>query len=32
MPVKDMVCFYNERVEIDIDGQREERPQTQWSR
>jgi uncharacterized protein (DUF427 family) len=32
VPVKDMVCFYNERVDIDVDGEREERPQTQWSR
>jgi uncharacterized protein (DUF427 family) len=32
VPVKDMVCFYNERVDIEIDGEREERPQTQWSR
>jgi len=32
VPVKDMVCFYNERVEIEIDGESQERPQTQWSR
>jgi uncharacterized protein (DUF427 family) len=32
VPVKDMIAFYNERVDIDIDGEREERPQTQWSR
>jgi uncharacterized protein (DUF427 family) len=32
LPVKDMLCFYNERVDIEVDGELEERPQTQWSR
>jgi uncharacterized protein (DUF427 family) len=32
VPVKDLVAFYNERVDIEIDGEREERPRTQWSR
>jgi uncharacterized protein (DUF427 family) len=29
--VKDMICFYNERVDISVDGVRVERPQTPWS-
>jgi uncharacterized protein (DUF427 family) len=31
MPVRSMVSFYNERVDIDVDGERQPRPQTQWS-
>jgi uncharacterized protein (DUF427 family) len=31
MPVRSMICFYNERVDIDVDGERQPRPQTQWS-
>jgi uncharacterized protein (DUF427 family) len=31
-PVKDLVAFYNERVDVEVDGEREERPRTQWSR
>ena len=31
MPVRSMIAFYNERVDIDVDGEREERPHTQWS-
>jgi uncharacterized protein (DUF427 family) len=31
MPVRSMVAFYNERVDIDVDGERQPRPQTQWS-
>ena len=30
MPVRSMVAFYNERVDIDVDGEREARPHTQW--
>jgi uncharacterized protein (DUF427 family) len=30
--VKDMLCFFNERVDIELDGEPEERPRTQWSR
>lgn len=26
-----LVCFYNERVDLDVDGERQERPKTQWS-
>jgi hypothetical protein len=29
--VRSMIAFYNERTDIDVDGEREERPQTQWS-
>jgi uncharacterized protein (DUF427 family) len=32
MPVRSMIAFYNERVDIDVDGKREARPHTQWSR
>jgi uncharacterized protein (DUF427 family) len=32
VPVKGLVCFYNERVDLEVDGEREERPHTQWSR
>jgi uncharacterized protein (DUF427 family) len=32
VPVKDLVAFYNERVNIEVDGEHQERPQTQWSR
>lgn len=31
-PVRDMIAFYNERVDVEIDGTAEERPSTQWSR
>ena len=31
VPVRSMIAFYNERVELDVDGEREERPRTQWS-
>jgi uncharacterized protein (DUF427 family) len=31
VPVKDMICFYNERVDIEVDGEPEARPRTQWS-
>jgi uncharacterized protein (DUF427 family) len=30
--VRDLVCFFNEMVDIDIDGERQERPMTPWSR
>jgi uncharacterized protein (DUF427 family) len=29
--VRDYLCFFNERVDIDVDGERQERPETQWS-
>jgi uncharacterized protein (DUF427 family) len=30
-PIKDHVAFYNERVDLIVDGERQERPRTQWS-
>jgi uncharacterized protein (DUF427 family) len=30
--VRDFVCFFNEAVDLDIDGDRQERPQTPWRR
>jgi uncharacterized protein (DUF427 family) len=30
-PVRDLIAFYNERVDIEVDGQLAERPVTQWS-
>jgi uncharacterized protein (DUF427 family) len=31
VPVRSMIAFYNERVDIEVDGRPEERPSTQWS-
>jgi uncharacterized protein (DUF427 family) len=31
-PVKDLIAFFNERVDLDVDGERWERPVTGWSR
>jgi uncharacterized protein (DUF427 family) len=31
-PVKGLIAFFNERVEVELDGIRQERPVTQWSR
>jgi uncharacterized protein (DUF427 family) len=31
-PVRDHICFYNERVDLEVDGTTEERPDTQWRR
>lgn len=30
--VRDMLAFYNERVDVDVEGERWERPRTPWSR
>jgi uncharacterized protein (DUF427 family) len=30
--VRDLLCFFNERVDLDVEGERVERPKTQWSR
>jgi uncharacterized protein (DUF427 family) len=30
--VRDLLCFFNERVDLEIDGELAERPLTQWSR
>ena len=31
-PVRDLIAFYNERVDIEVGGEPVERPATQWSR
>jgi uncharacterized protein (DUF427 family) len=31
-PVRDLLCFYNERVDLELDGELVERPRTQYSR
>jgi uncharacterized protein (DUF427 family) len=31
-PIRDHLAFFNERVDIEVDGERQERPVTQWSR
>jgi uncharacterized protein (DUF427 family) len=31
-PIKDHLAFFNERVDIEVDGELQERPVTQWSR
>jgi uncharacterized protein (DUF427 family) len=31
VPVRSMIAFYNERVDIEVDGELAERPRTQWS-
>lgn len=31
VPVRNMIAFFNERVDITVDGQRQERPITPWS-
>jgi uncharacterized protein (DUF427 family) len=30
-PIAEMVAFFNERVDLDLDGVRQERPYTPWS-
>ena len=30
--VRDHLCFYNERVDLEVDGELQPRPRTQWSR
>jgi uncharacterized protein (DUF427 family) len=32
LPVKDLVAFYDERVDVEVDGELQERPATQWAR
>jgi uncharacterized protein (DUF427 family) len=29
--IKDHLCFFNEKVDLEVDGEAQERPQTQWS-
>jgi uncharacterized protein (DUF427 family) len=31
-PVRDLVAFFDEHVDVEVDGERQERPVTQWSR
>jgi uncharacterized protein (DUF427 family) len=31
-PVRDLVCFFNESVDLEVDGERLERPMSPWSR
>lgn len=31
-PVRDLLCFFNERVDLELEGESQERPTTQWSR
>lgn len=28
---RDLMCFYNERVDLEVDGEKQSRPQTPWS-
>ena len=30
--IRDLVCFFNERVDLEVGGELQERPRTQWSR
>jgi uncharacterized protein (DUF427 family) len=30
-PVRDLIAFFNERVDLDVDGEAQDRPRTQWS-
>ena len=31
-PVRDLLCFFDERVDVVLDGTRRDRPVTPWSR
>lgn len=31
-PVRGLICFFDERVDLEVDGQPQDRPVTQWSR
>jgi uncharacterized protein (DUF427 family) len=30
--IRDLICFFNERVDLEVDGELQQRPATQWSR
>jgi hypothetical protein len=30
--IKGLLCFFNERVDLELDGELQERPETPWSR
>ncbi len=29
--IKGLLCFFNEKVDLEVDGEEQERPVTQWS-
>jgi uncharacterized protein (DUF427 family) len=29
--IRGLLCFFNERVDLEVDGEKQERPRTQWS-
>ena len=29
--IKGLLCFFNEKVDLEVDGEAQERPKTQWS-
>jgi uncharacterized protein (DUF427 family) len=29
--IKGLLCFFNEKVDLEVDGEEQERPRTQWS-
>ncbi len=29
--IKGLLCFFNEKVDLEVDGEMQERPQTPWS-
>jgi len=31
LPIAGLVCFYNEKVDIYVDGKKQDRPKTNWS-
>jgi hypothetical protein len=31
LQIRDLICFFNEQVDIEVDGEWLERPTTQWS-
>ena len=31
LEVRDLVCFFNEAVDLDLDGERQDRPRTPWA-
>jgi uncharacterized protein (DUF427 family) len=30
-PIKDLLCFFNERADVELDGELQERPESPWS-
>ena len=30
--ITDLICFFNERVDVELDGEPQERPMSAWSR